>query len=232
MMRIAILASGNGTNAHSIFEHIRRGALHAHVVRVLANKPDAPVLERARKAGVPTWTRNHKDFATRREFDCAMLQELEQEHVDCIVLAGYMRLLSPEFLDAYAGRIVNVHPALLPSFPGAKAPGDTLEYGVKLAGCTVHFVEELVDSGPIIIQAAVPVLPGDTPRVLQTRINACEHRIYPQALQWLAEGRVKTHARHVSIEPPANSQEPGETTASILAGGMPCLVWPPLEKGF
>lgn len=232
MIRIAILASGNGTNAQSIFEHIERGTLHAHVVRVLSNKPDAPVLERAHKFGVPTWARNHKEFATRQEFDCAMLRELEQEHIDYIVLAGYMRLLSSEFLDVYAGRMVNVHPALLPAFPGAKAPGDALDYGVKMAGCTVHFVEELVDSGPIIIQAAVPVLPGDTPRVLQTRINACEHRIYPQALQWLAEGRIRTHARNVSIEPPASGRELGETTASIIAGGMPCLVWPPLEKGF
>ena len=232
MMQIAILASGNGTNAQSIFEHSKSGALHAHVVRVLCNKPDAPVLERARKAGIPTWARDHREFKTRQEFDRAMLRELEKEHIDCIVLAGYMRLLSSEFLDAYAGRIFNIHPALLPAFPGAKAPADALQYGVKMAGCTVHFVEEVVDSGPILIQAAVPVLPGDTPRVLQTRINACEHRIYPQALQWLAEGRVRRSGRHVSILPPLHGQDSGGSTGQIMAEGVPCLVWPPLEKGF
>ena len=231
MMRIAILASGNGTNAQSIFEHIGRGALRAKVVRVLSNKPEAPVLERADRAGIPTWARDHKEFATRRDFAEAMLDELGKEDVDCIVLAGYMRLLSPEFLAVYAGRTVNIHPALLPAFPGAKAPADALLYGVKMAGCTVHFVEEMVDSGPIIIQAAVPVLPDDTPRVLQSRINICEHRIYPQALQWLAEGRVSVRDRRVSVLPPHGS-DLGETTGSIRADGVPCLVWPPLEKGF
>lgn len=232
MMRIAILASGNGTNAQSIFEHIKNGTLHAQVVRVLANKPEAPVLERARKAGVPTWARDHKEFATRQDFDRAMLQELQKEHIDYIVLAGYMRLLSSEFLETYTNRIVNIHPAVLPAFPGAKAPADALEYGVKIAGCTVHFVEEMVDSGPIIIQAAVPVLPGDTPRILQSRINACEHRIYPQALQWLAEKRIIVRDRQVSVLPPPNGQNVGETTGSIIVDTLPCLIWPPLEKGF
>lgn len=224
----AILASGNGSNAQAIFEAIAQGRIDARVTRVVSNNPRARVLERAARFGIPVWSADHREYPDRESFDRAMLAALEPDWPEFVVLAGYMRLLSRVFLEAFAGRILNIHPALLPAFTGAHAIADALAYGTRLTGCTVHFVEEKVDSGPVIIQAAVPILPRDTDETLLRRMNVCEHHIYPQAIQWLAQGRLETAGRQVAVAPADGTA----TRALIMVEDVPCLVWPPLERDF
>ncbi len=222
-LNIAILASGSGTNAQAMFDKAAAGVLDVNIRRVICNRPGAPVIERAARAGVPCLTLDHTAFPDRESFDRRMAAALREDGVELVVLAGYMRLLTPYFLEAFAGRVLNIHPALLPSFPGVHGGADAVAYGVKLSGCTVHFVEEKVDSGPVLIQAAVPVEAGEDAEALMQRIHVMEHRIYPQAVQWLAQGRVCVAGRQVFLAPGAAPRAPRKGD---------WLVWPPLEQGF
>ncbi len=228
-LRIAVLASGSGSNLASILRGIEDGKLDGQVVLVLSNKPAAYALERAKAAGIATWARAHKEFASREEFDLALVRAIQDAGADTVVLAGYMRILTPAFVRAFPGRILNIHPAILPSFPGAHGGKDALDYGVRLTGATVHFVDEIMDNGPVIMQAAVPVRCDDTLETLMPRIQAMEHRIYPQALQWLAEDRLRVEGRQVRLLPPAS----GTPAASASCGENehgPWMVSPALEK--
>ena len=184
---LGVLISGRGSNLQAILDAIREGRLDARVGVVVSNVEGAPGLERARKAGVPTEVLSHKDFRSREDYDRALLSRLRAHGVDLVCLAGFMRLLSPLFVNAYPGRILNVHPSLLPSFPGLHAQKQALDYGVKVTGATVHVVDEKLDHGPILLQAAVPVLEGDDEESLSARILEEEHRIYPEAISLMLE---------------------------------------------
>jgi len=225
-LQLAVLASGNGSNLQAILDRIASGALDAKVCLVLCNKPEARALERARAAGVAHMALSPADHPDRVAFDAAMVAAIRAHGADTVALAGYMRLLTPGFLAAFAGRVVNIHPALLPSFPGLRGAADAQAYGVTLAGCTVHFVDEQMDHGSVIVQAAVPVNAGEPLDDLKARIHAMEHRVYPQALQWLAEGRLRVEGRVVRVLP----RPDGKVAAGIPDG--PWLVWPALEPGF
>lgn len=181
-MRIGILLSGRGSNFRAIHEAIQNGEVPAEIACVLSNVPNAPGIVYAREQGLPAYALDSKGIP-RAEFDQQLLALLAQHQVDLICLAGYLRLLSPEFIAAYRGRILNIHPSLLPSFKGLHAQKQALDYGVKITGCTVHYVDEGLDSGPILLQAAVPVLDGDTEESLSARILAEEHKLYPAALR-------------------------------------------------
>lgn len=198
-LKLALLASGRGTNAATIVRHVKAGTLDAEVVLVLCNNPEAQVLNTMAEEGIPTWCRNHKEFPDRGTFDKAMLEAIRRADADTVALCGYMRLLSAEFINAFAGRILNIHPAILPSFPGTQGGRDAYEYGVRFTGCTVHFVVEEMDAGAIIIQGVTPVLSTETDEDFMPRIHAMEHRIFPQALQWLAEGRLAFDGRRVVL---------------------------------
>lgn len=206
-LRLGVLASGGGTNLQAIIDACQNGQLHAEIVLMLSNKPGAGALERARKAGIATLVLDHRAFPDREGFDRAAAEALQQAGAQLVVLAGFMRILTPFFLAAFPGRIMNIHPALLPAFPGVNAQRQAFRYGVKLAGCTVHFVDGGVDTGPIIIQAAVPVLDDDSEDTLAARILRQEHRIYPRAIQLYAEGRLQVEGRHVRIIPPLSVEE-------------------------
>ena len=199
-LKLGILISGSGSNLQSIIDHIENGALKAAIKIVISNNPDAFGLVRAQKHGLPVAVLKHEDFKTREDFDTELIGILKNCEVDLVVLAGFMRILTPSFLKAFPLKIINIHPALLPSFPGVHGQKDAFEYGVKFSGCTVHFVDERVDSGPIIIQSVVPVLPDDTSETLAARILKEEHRIYPQAIQFIADDKIKISGRKVLIE--------------------------------
>ena len=206
--KIGVLCSGRGSNLASIIEEIERGEIRAEIAVVIADKADAYALERAREKGIPAVAVVYRDYAERADFERALLTELHTHGVTLVVLAGFMRILSPVFVHAYTGRILNIHPALLPSFPGAHAHRDVLAYGVKVSGCTVHFVDEGMDSGPIILQASVPVQEGDTEETLAARVLAQEHRIFPEAIKLYVEGRLRTDGRKVHILPAAEGESP------------------------
>ena len=189
-LQLGVLVSGVGSNLQAILDAISAGTLNAQVKVVIANRPGALALERARAAGVPALTIPHKDFASREAFDRALVFALREANVNWVVLAGFMRVLTPEFLGAFQGRIINIHPSLLPSFPGVEATKQALDYGVKLTGCTVHFVDQGVDSGKIIAQRAVPVEPGDDLTSLGARVHAAEHELFVHVLREIAAGRI------------------------------------------
>lgn len=199
MEKLGVLCSGRGTDLQSIIDAIARKEVTAEIAVVLTDKADAYALTRAEKAGIKAVCVNRKAYADRESFEKAMVNELEAAGVTLVVLAGFMRILTPYFVRKYAGRLLNIHPALLPSFPGAHAHRDVLAYGVKVSGCTVHFVDEGTDSGPIILQAAVPVLDDDTEETLGARVLTKEHVIYPQAIQLFCEGKLKIEGRKVRI---------------------------------
>ena len=167
---------------------------------VLSNKKDAPALERAQKKGIGTAYLDPKQFASKKEYDLALARELKNHRVDLVCLAGYMRILSPEFIGMFPGKIINIHPSLLPAFPGLDVQQKAIDYGVKFSGCTVHFVNEEVDGGPIILQAVVPVHPSDDAATLSERILIQEHLIYPRAIQMIAENRLHIENRKVSFK--------------------------------
>lgn len=196
---LGVLCSGRGTDLQSIIDAIGRGEVAATIAVVLTDKPDAYALTRAKAAGIKAVCIDRKQFDGRQPFEEALIAALDEAGVTLVVLAGFMRILTPYFVRHYAGRIMNIHPALLPSFPGAHAHRDVLAYGVKVSGCTVHFVDEGTDSGPIILQAAVPVLDDDTEETLGARVLEQEHIIYPKAIQLYCEGRLKVEGRHVRI---------------------------------
>jgi phosphoribosylglycinamide formyltransferase-1 len=191
MIELGVLVSGSGTNLQAILDAIAAGRLDAHVAVVLSNVRDAGAIARAQAAGVTTAVIEHGAFRDRRSFDAAVVERLRASGVEAVVLAGFMRLVTDVMLDAFPMRIVNVHPALLPSFPGVHAQRQAIEYGARVSGCTVHFVDRGTDTGPIIAQAAVPVLDGDDEEALRLRILEQEHALLPRVLQWLAEGRVE-----------------------------------------
>ncbi len=226
-LTIAALASGTGSNIEAICACIEGGRLDARMALVLSNAPEAPVLDKARARGIPVWARDHKEYADRVAFDQELLARIRESGADCVVLAGYMRLLSPFFVGAFAGRILNIHPALLPAFPGARAGADALAYGARITGVSVHFVDESMDNGPVIIQAALPVHDHDTLESLMARIHALEHRIYPQALQWLAEKRLLLEGRRVILLPGRETRETPYTHGAKSSGAW--LVSPGLE---
>jgi phosphoribosylglycinamide formyltransferase-1 len=212
-LKVGVLASGRGSNLQAIIDRSLAGEIDVEVAVVLSDVAEAHALERARRAGVPAVHIPPGSFKTKLEpeIEARYVEELEKHGVEVIALAGFMRILHDEFLERYAGRIVNVHPSLLPSFPGLKAQTQAFEYGVKWSGATVHFVDAGVDTGPIILQAAVPVRDDDTPDTLAARILAEEHRIYPEALQLLAEGRARVEGRRVVIDPGPGLSADGET---------------------
>ena len=198
-LRIGVLASGRGSNLQAIIDAIEAGKLDCRLAVVVSDRGDARALERARKHGTEAVFLDPKGYPDREAFDRAVLAVLAEHRVELVCLAGYMRVLTPAFVRALPGRIMNIHPALLPAFPGLHAQRQALEHGVKVAGATVHFVDDGVDTGPIILQAAVPVQDDDTVETLSTRILAEEHQIYPRAIQLFAEGRLHVAGRRISI---------------------------------
>jgi phosphoribosylglycinamide formyltransferase-1 len=197
--RIAVLLSGRGSNFRAILAAVRECRIDAGIVLVLSNKADAPGLASAREAGLETLFLDPKLFPSKEGYDAAIVHELQARQVDLVCLAGYMKILTPVFCRAYKNRILNIHPALLPAFPGLHVQQRAIEWGVRLSGCTVHFVAEEVDMGPIVLQAAVPVLQDDTEETLSARILVEEHRIYPEAVRLYFEGRIEIRGRRVFI---------------------------------
>ncbi len=225
---LAVLVSGGGSNLQSILDKIDLGLIDAEVRLVLSNKPEVYGLARARERGIPAIALPHASFPTREAFDAEMVRLINQHGIcegkGAVVLAGFMRMLTPDFLRAFPQAVVNIHPALLPSFPGTHGAADAAKYGVRLAGCSVHFVDEIMDHGPVILQAAVPALPGEKPDDLAARILKLEHCIYPQAIAWLAGGRLAIQGRHVRVD--------GAAPASCGSDALPYLASPGLEPGF
>lgn len=220
-MKLAILASLNGTNAQAIIEAVQAGKLDAQIAVVVTNKPDAGVIARAEKLGVPVEVVPSKGIRNREEFDALVVKALRKYDVDTIALAGWMRILSEYFINEFNGRILNLHPALLPSFKGATAIDDAYNHGVRITGCSIHLVTPELDAGPVIIQAAVPV--NGTRDELEAQIHRMEHLIFPQALQWFSEGRVSIEGRRVKV---AEASVPVKKTDFIEG----CMIVPPLEE--
>jgi phosphoribosylglycinamide formyltransferase-1 len=202
------LISGTGTNLQAIIERIAAGRLDCALRLVLSNRAAAPGLARAEAAGIPTRVIDHRSFARREDFDRAVVAALREAGVELVVLAGFDRLITPVFLEAFPLRIMNIHPGLLPSFKGLDAQRQAFDYGVKIAGATVHFVDQDVDHGPIIVQGAVPVGPGDSAEEVRRRILAVEHEIYPLAIQLFAEGRLAVEGRRVNVRGPRPALPP------------------------
>lgn len=187
LLKLGVMASGSGSNFEAIAQAIAEGQLNAQIQVLIYNNPGAKAATRADRLGIAAVLLNHREFTSREALDTAIVQTFQQHGVDWVIMAGWMRLITPVLIDAFPGRILNIHPSLLPSFKGVHAVDQALKAGVKIAGCTVHYVVPEVDSGEIIIQAAVPVLPDDTPETLQARIQVQEHRIYPQAIALAAQ---------------------------------------------
>ena len=197
--RLGILLSGRGSNFEAVARSIRSGTLDAEIAVVVSNRESAPGLALARSLGLNAVSLPSKGIE-REAFDAQLVDILQRNRVDLVCLAGYMRLLSPVFIRAFPRRILNIHPSLLPAFPGLDAQHQAFEYGVKLSGCTVHFVDEQLDNGPIVRQAAVPVLPGDTAESLSARILEQEHRVYSEAIRIVLSGKYRIEGRRVVIE--------------------------------
>lgn len=206
--RVVVLISGRGSNLRAIVE----ADLPIEIAAVVSNRPQAAGLDYARARGIPAIALDHTSSPDRATFDTQLAGEIERFHPDLVVLAGYMRILSPAFIARFEGRLLNIHPSLLPMFPGLDTHTRALAEGVKVHGCTVHFVTDKLDHGPIIIQAAVPVRADDTPDTLAARVLAQEHRIYPQAIRWFAEGRLVNNHGRVNLKGDPTSQ-------SVLANG-------------
>ena len=199
LLKLGVLISGNGSNLQSIIDHIEKGSLKAVITIVISNNPDAHGITRAKKHGIPVVVLKNGEFKNKEEFDLELIRILESKCVDLVILAGFMRIITPTLLKAFPQKIMNIHPALLPSFPGIHGQKQALEYGVKISGCTVHFVDEGVDTGPIILQSAVQVFDDDTEETLAARILTEEHRLYPRAIQLFAEGKIEIKGRKVLI---------------------------------
>jgi phosphoribosylglycinamide formyltransferase-1 len=203
-LRVAVLASGRGSNLQAVIDAIEAGTIQAKIVAVISNKKEAPALERARRHGLAGLFVDPKPYVgrpdSREAYDRELLDVLRRHDVELVLLAGYMKIVTTVLLEAFTNRIMNIHPSLLPSFPGLDVQKKAIEWGCKLAGCTVHFVTEGVDEGPIILQAAVPILDDDSPDTLAARILEQEHKIYPRAVQLFAEGRLRVEERRVFIE--------------------------------
>lgn len=202
--RIAVFASGEGTNFQAMVDAWQKGyfgATEATTIELLvSDKPQAPVVQRAIQAGVDTYVFRPKEYSSREQYEIEIVAELERRRIDLIVLAGYMRLLTPTIVNPYMGRMINVHPSLLPAFPGKDALGQALAYGVKLTGITVHFVDNGMDTGPIVAQQAIEVQPHDTAETLAERIHEIERKLYPQVVAQIAQGKVTLEGRQVIVE--------------------------------
>lgn len=198
LLKIGVLVSGNGTNLQSIIDSCQAGSLPAVIACVISNKEDAFALERARLHGITAICLKHTEFSGRSAYDAELVQILHSHGVELVVLAGFMRIITAGFIEAFPNAIMNIHPALLPAFPGLHAQRQALEYGVKVTGCTVHFVDAGTDTGPIIMQTTVPVECNDTEETLSARIQVEEHRIFPEAIRLFAEGRLHVEGRKVS----------------------------------
>jgi phosphoribosylglycinamide formyltransferase-1 len=203
-LRVAVLASGRGSNLQAVIDAIEAGTVQAKIVAVISNKKEAPALERAGRHGLSALFVDPNPYAgkpdSREAYDRELLDALRRHDVGLVLLAGYMKIVTRVLVEAFANRMMNIHPSLLPSFPGLDVQKKAIEWGCKLAGCSVHFVTEGVDEGPIILQAAVPILDDDTPDTLAARILEQEHKIYPRAVQLFAEGRLRVEGRRVFIE--------------------------------
>jgi len=200
MINIGVLVSGGGTNLQAIIEAIEEGKIAGEIKVVISDNSEAYALKRAQRYHIDTRYIHFKEFKNREDYEKEIIKTLKENKIELVVLAGYMRILSPYFIRSYKNKIINIHPALLPSFPGLHAQKQTLEYGAKVSGCTVHFVDEGVDSGPIILQKAVKVKEGDTEETLAKRILKEEHQIYPRAIQLFAEERLEINGRRVFIK--------------------------------
>jgi phosphoribosylglycinamide formyltransferase-1 len=200
LLKLGVLISGNGSNLQSIVDHIEEGSLKAIIKIVISNNSEAYGITRAKKHGIPVVILQNGDFKNKAAFDLELIRILKNNCVDLVILAGFMRIITPALLNAFPQKIMNIHPALLPSFPGIHGQKQALDYGVKLSGCTVHFVDEGVDTGPIITQSAVQVFDDDTEDTLAARILKEEHRIYSQAIQLFAEGKIEIKGRNVRIK--------------------------------
>ena len=200
-VNVGVFASGRGTDFQSLVDAGARDELSATIALLVCNVPDAAVIERARRARIPAVVIDHRPFGKDRQgWERKAVEALREHHVDLVVLAGFMRLLTPAFLDGFRNRVINVHPSLLPAFPGTHAQRDALRQGARVSGCTIHFVDESVDGGPIILQKAVPILPGDTEESLAARILEQEHLLLPLAVRLFAEGRLSLDGRRVRID--------------------------------
>jgi phosphoribosylglycinamide formyltransferase 1 len=199
-VNIAVLCSGNGSNLQAIIDKVKEGYIPARIAVVISDNKDAFALSRAKKAGIDTSVLDPKDFTDREAFDREIIKRLAKEKVGLVVLAGYMRLLSDHFINEYKNKIVNIHPSLLPSFKGTHGIKDALEYGVKVTGPTVHFVDEKLDHGPIILQKAIDVKGDDNEESLLERVHKEEHKIYPEAIKLFVEGKLKIKGRRVAVK--------------------------------
>lgn len=200
MLKIGVLASGRGSNFQAIIDAIEKGGLKALIEILITDNPSAFAIERAKKHNIKYLFINPKEFATKDDFFKKIADELKTRGIELVILAGFMRIVRKPLTDAFQNRIMNIHPALLPAFPGLHSQKQALDYGVKISGCTVHFVDEGMDTGPVIIQAAVPVLPDDTEDTLSERILSFEHKIYPEAIRLFSEGRLEIKGRIVKIK--------------------------------
>jgi len=200
VLNLGVLISGNGSNLQAIIDRIADGSIDARINIVVSNEADAYGLERARRAALLTQVLDHKQFADRAAYDAALAAILEQAGVELIVLAGFMRILSPAFVERFSGRIINIHPSLLPKYPGLNTHQRVLAAGDQEHGASVHFVNNELDAGPIIIQRRVPVMAGDTPEALQQRVHKVEHQILPQAIQWFAQNRLQIRDDQVLLD--------------------------------
>jgi phosphoribosylglycinamide formyltransferase 1 len=207
-VKLGVLISGEGSNLQAIIDAAGRGELRAEIRLVISNKAGARGLERARRAGITAQFIDHRRFASREAFDHELVAALNAHQVELVACAGFMRLLSPVMIKAFPNRIMNIHPALCPAFPGIDAQRAACDYGVRFSGCTVFFVAEGIDDGPIIVQAAVPVLQNDDEQQLAARIRSAEHRIYPYAIRLFQEGRLEVHGRKVLVKGAGLADEP------------------------
>jgi len=198
-MNIAIFASGRGTNFGAIIKAVKSGKVKANLSLLVCDNPKAGAVARAKRAGVKIALVERKDFADKKDFEAKIIEHLEEHKIDLILLAGFMRLLTPEFVGRYRGRILNIHPALLPSFKGTQAIKDAFDYGVKVSGVTVHFVDDKMDHGPVILQKALPVQEDDTPESLEKKIHKIEHSLYTEAIGLFVEGKIRLEGRKVII---------------------------------
>ena len=200
-INLAVLVSGNGSNLQAIIDQIEAGKINARIVCVVSNNPDAFAITRASQHHIPVIVHENRGFANRREYDAALVKILQSHEVKLIILAGFMRILSEVMVSAFPNAIINIHPALLPAFPGLHAQQQAIDYGVRFSGCTVHFVDCGTDTGPIILQSIVPVEQDDTEETLSARIQKEEHRTFPEAVKLFSEGKIKVEGRHVRILP-------------------------------
>jgi phosphoribosylglycinamide formyltransferase-1 len=216
MKKIVILISGRGTNMETVVRACARDGWQAQVAAVISNRPDAAGLAFAAENGIPATVVDHRDFTTRDAFDQALARVIDGFEPDLVMLAGFMRVLTDAFVDRYAGRMLNIHPSLLPCFPGLKTHQQALDAGVRVHGASVHFVTPTLDHGPIVAQAAVPVMAGDDAATLASRVLAVEHIIYPRAVRWFVEGRLAIDGERVVLTPP----EPQWLFADIAGEGV------------